>query len=83
MVVANPPYILEKDPQNLFVVDRTQVVGGQTDAGKALDNSLIRETKAYRSGKIHYLDAEVWYVTAGGFLGTERMLEEVSDLLEQ
>lgn len=75
-------YILEKDPQHLFVIDRAQVVGGETNAGKAMDNDIIRQTRAHAEGRIHYLDAEVWYITAGGFTGTSLMLDEIEAVLQ-
>lgn len=74
-------YILEKNPDNLFVVDRASVVGGETDASSTMENEIVKETEAYKSSKIHYLNAEVWYITSGGFTGTEMMLEEIEALL--
>lgn len=70
-------YILEKNPDNLFVIDRAAVVGGETDASSTMENEIINETDAYKNSKIHYLNAESWYITAGGFTGTDRMLDEV------
>ena len=70
-------YILEKNPNNLFVIDRAAVVGGETDASSTMENEIINETDAYKNNKIHYLNAETWYITSGGFTGTDRMLDEV------
>ncbi|MFH5836100.1 siderophore ABC transporter substrate-binding protein [Proteiniclasticum sp. C24MP] len=74
-------YILEKNPDHLFVIDRASVVGGETDASSTMENEIVKETEAYKNEKIHYLNAEVWYITSGGFTGTEMMLEEVESLL--
>lgn len=76
-------YILEKNPQNLYVIDRAAVVGGETDASAAMDNDIIKETEAFKNGKIHYLNPEVWYITSGGFTGTGIMLDEISESLEK
>lgn len=76
-------YILEKNPDHLFVVDRASVVGGETDASTAMENDIVKETEAYKEGRIHYLNAEVWYITSGGFTGTEMMLDEIEALLNQ
>lgn len=75
-------YILEQDPDHLFVIDRAGVVGGDTDAGSTMDNELIRRTKAHKSGTIHYLDPSVWYITSGGFTGTSIMLDEMEAVLK-
>lgn len=76
-------YILEVNPENLFVIDRAAVVGGETDASTAMDNDIIKETEAFKNGKIHYLNPEVWYITSGGFTGTGVMLDEISSALEK
>ena len=76
-------YILEKNPENLYVIDRAAVVGGETDASAAMDNDIIKETEAFKNGRIHYLNPEVWYITSGGFTGTGIMLDEISESLEK
>ena len=75
-------YILEKNPDNLYVIDRNQVVGGETNAVSTLENDIVKETDAYKNGKIVYLDPEVWYITSGGFTGTSMMLDEVEASLK-
>ena len=75
-------YILEKNPDSLFVIDRNQVVGGETNAVSTLENDIVKETNAYKNGKIVYLNPEVWYITSGGFTGTSMMLDEVEASLK-
>lgn len=70
-------YIVEKNPDYLFVVDRNAVVGGSTNASKTLENDLIKTTSAYKSNQIVYLDPQIWYVTVGGFTSTTKMINEV------
>lgn len=74
-------YILEKNPENLFVVDRAAVVGGETNASSTMDNDIVKQTEAFKNGRIHYLNPEVWYITSGGFTGTSMMLDEVEATL--
>ncbi|WP_312650982.1 siderophore ABC transporter substrate-binding protein [Proteiniclasticum sp.] len=74
-------YILEKNPENLFIIDRAAVVGGETIASSTMDNDIIKETEAFKNNKIHYLNPEVWYITSGGFTGTGMMLDEVEKVL--
>lgn len=76
-------YILEKNPENLFVIDRAAVVGGETEASSTMDNDIIKETDAFKNDKIHYLNPEVWYITSGGFTGTGMMLDEVEKVLSR
>lgn len=76
-------YILEKDPDYLFVMDRAAVVGGDLSAKNVVENDLVKSTKAYKNGNIVYLDAYIWYVSSGGLTGTMKMIEEVQAALGQ
>lgn len=76
-------YIVEKDPDYLFVMDRAAVVGGDLSAKQVVENDLVKSTKAYKNDKIIYLDAHIWYVSSGGLTGTMKMIEEVQSALEQ
>lgn len=71
-------YILEKDPQHIFVIDRGAVVaGGNASAKQLFENELMKETTAYQNDRITYLNSEIWYLASGGLSGTMEMIEEV------
>lgn len=70
-------YIVEKDPDYIFVMDRAMVTGAETTAEKTLDNDLMELTKAYKNDNIIYLDAHIWYVASGGITATKTMIDEV------
>lgn len=71
-------YVVEKNPDYLFVVDRSAVTGGSKSAKELFENELIKKTDAYKNDNIVYLDAAVWYTAIGGFTSTEKMVDEVS-----
>ena len=71
-------YVVEKNPDYLFVVDRSAVTGGSVSAKELFENELVKKTDAYKNGNIVYLDSEVWYTAIGGFTSTEKMVDEVS-----
>lgn len=75
-------YILEKNPDYIFVIDRSATVGGNIGAEQIFDNDLIRETTAYKNGKIVYLTSQVWYVASGGLEGTNIMIEDIQNALD-
>lgn len=75
-------YIMEKDPDYIFVMDRAAVAGGDVSAKQVMDNDLIKSTKAFKNNDIIYLDAHVWYVSSGGITGTMKMIEEVQSSLQ-
>jgi len=76
-------YILDKDPDYLFVLDRTAVVGGETSAQQVMDNDFIKSTKAYKNQNITFLDPFVWYVASGGITGIKTMISEVQSAISK
>lgn len=79
---ASFEYIVEQNPDYLFIVDRTAVTGGEGSATALFDNELIQSTDAYKNGRVIYLDPVVWYSAGGGFTSTEIMLEEINSALD-
>lgn len=79
---ASYEYIAEVNPDILFVVDRTAVVGGTQMAGSTLDNELVQSTNAAKNEKIIYLDAETWYLAGGGLTAVETMINEAVAALD-
>ena len=79
---ASFEYILDKNPDYLFVIDRAAVTGGNTSAKEMFDNEIIKKTDAYKNGNIEYLDADVWYTISGGIESTQKMVEEVLEALK-
>lgn len=75
-------YILDKDPDILFVIDRTAAIGGESSVQAIIENRLVRLTKAYERNKIIYLEPDVWYLSGGGLVSVARMIEQVSAALE-
>lgn len=59
-------YIKEKNPDWLFVLDRSAATGEEGQAAKdVLNNPLVAETTAWKKGQVVYLDAGT-YLAAGG-----------------
>lgn len=71
-------YILETNPDWLFVVDRDAGTGENAGAAAALlDNELVNQTKAAQAGHIVYLDPQAAYITMHGYNGVMLMLDQV------
>lgn len=70
-------YIAKMNPDIIYVVDRTAVVGGTKFANTTLDNVLVNNTKAGKNKKIITMDAESWYLTTGGLISTKKMINDV------
>lgn len=80
---ASFEYILEQNPDILFIVDRSAATGGEGSAQAMFDNELIKQTDAYKNGRIVYLDPVVWYSAGGGFTSTQVMIDEISASLNK
>lgn len=71
-------FILETNPDWLFVVDRDAGTGESTGAAAALlDNELVNQTKAAKAGHIVYLDPQAAYITMHGYSGVMLLLDQV------
>lgn len=76
---ASYEYIAETNPDILFVIDRTAVVGGSVEANSTLENDLVNSTNAAKNSKIVYLDSEQWYLAGGGLTSVTSMFAQVAD----
>lgn len=71
-------FILEANPDWLFVIDRDAGVGESTGAAAALlDNELVNQTNAAKNNHIVYLDPQAAYITMHGYNGLMLMLDQV------
>ena len=75
-------YIAEVNPDILFVLDRTQAIGGDDSQNKVADNALVAQTTAGKTNKVITVSPDVWYLATGGYEATEIMLEDVAQAFE-
>ncbi|WP_071393633.1 siderophore ABC transporter substrate-binding protein [Bacillus tuaregi] len=77
-------YLVEKDPEILYVIDRGAVVTtGQASspAKEVLNNDLVKGTKAFKEDRIVYLDPNVWYLSGGGLISVTEMVKAIDESL--
>lgn len=70
-------YVLETNPDVLFVIDRNTAVGADAAAKSTIENDLVQKTTAYQEGKIIYLEPNNWYLSGGGLQSMKVMMEEI------
>lgn len=72
-------YVLEKNPDILFVVDRDAVVATEGESGTkaAIENDIVNKTNAAQNDKIVYLDPEIWYLAGGGIESEKAKVDSV------
>ncbi|MGY1690073.1 siderophore ABC transporter substrate-binding protein [Geodermatophilus sp. SYSU D01105] len=72
-------FLLETNPDHLWVVDRDAATGeeGAQAAAAVLDNDIVEQTTAFQNDQIHYLDPVAWYIVFGGIDTTKIMIDDV------
>ena len=77
-------YVVEQDPDLLYVIDRGAAVGeGESATELIVENKLMEDTKAMQNDDIYYLDPEYWYLSGGGLISVEEMVNEIAESLEE
>ena len=72
-------FIAQTDPDWLFVIDRDAAIGREgSPARSMLDNALIRPTKAWKNGRVVYLNNYNWYLL--GSAGLDAMQQSVDEV---
>lgn len=75
-------YIKQKNPDWLFVLDRSAAIGEEAQPAKdVLNNPLIAETTAWKKGQVVYLVPET-YLAAGGAQGLLNAVNQVKKAFE-
>lgn len=75
-------YVKEENPDILYVIDRGAAIGGESSAKTIVENQLVESTTAYQDDAIYYLDADFWYLSGGGLISVEEMINEIDASLE-
>ncbi|WP_203334139.1 siderophore ABC transporter substrate-binding protein [Planococcus beigongshangi] len=75
-------YILETNPDMIFVIDRNAAVGTDASAKDSLENELVQKTTAYQEDKIIYLDPDYWYLSGGGLQSVSQMVTDIQSAFE-
>lgn len=81
--VVTSEFIMNTDPDWLFVLDRDSAIGRaeSESAQQVLDNALIHKTKAWQNKHIVYLDSASLYI-AGGIQSYTRLMDNISVALD-
>jgi iron complex transport system substrate-binding protein len=75
-------FILEANPDMLFVIDRDAATGSGA-AAAILDNELVAETSAWKNGDVVYIDPVRAYIVNGGLISFGIMADQVAEALSQ
>ena len=70
-------YVVEQDPDLLYVIDRSAAIGEGSAAEQVVENDLMEDTKAMQNDDIYYLDPDYWYLSGGGLISVSEMIDEI------
>lgn len=74
-------YLLEANPDWLFVIDRDAATGSEGAAEAVLDNELVAQTTAAQEGQIVYVDPIRAYIVNGGLPAFTVLVDQIGDAL--
>lgn len=71
-------FIKQADPDILYIVDRTAVMERRSTINAAtVENPLLRQTKAWKNGRVIFVDADAWYTTAASPTSLKIVMDDV------
>lgn len=78
-------YLLAKNPNYLFVIDKSSATGNSeepTAAKEILDNELVKATDTYINDNIVYLNGPAWYVGGAGLQAADLMIRDLEEAVK-
>lgn len=71
-------FIQQADPDILYIVDRTAVMERRPVINaQAIGNPLLRQTKAWKNGRVVFVDADAWYITGASVSSLKLVIDDV------
>lgn len=71
-------FIQQANPDIIYVVDRTAVMEHRpVMTAKQMGNPLLRQTNAWKTGRVVFVDADAWYITAASVTSLKLVIDDV------
>lgn len=71
-------FIQQANPNIIYVVDRTAVMEHRpVMTAEQMANPLLRQTNAWKNGRVVFVDADAWYITAASVTSLKRVIDDV------
>lgn len=79
--LVNYEYVSITNPDVIFVIDRSAVIGTRAKGTRLLNNPLVGKTSAAKNNRIIMLDPEYWYLSGGGLQSMSNMIAEIENAM--
>jgi len=77
-------YIMEQNPDWLYVLDRDAAIGRSGEAAEQLlDNELVARTNAWKNDQVIYADGGLLYLASGGIRAQKALADQVITALQE
>ena len=71
-------FIQQANPDIIYVVDRTAVMEHRpVMTAEQMANPLLRQTNAWKNGRVIFVDADAWYITAASLTSLNIIIDDV------
>lgn len=71
-------FIHQADPDIIYIIDRTAVMERRPIiTAEQISNPLLRQTRAWKTGRVVFVDADAWYITAASVTSLNIVIDEV------
>lgn len=71
-------FIRQANPDVIYIVDRTAVMERRPVLNtETLGNPLLRQTNAWKNGRVIFSDAEAWYITAASPSSIKLVIDDI------
>ena len=71
-------FIQQANPDIIYVVDRTAVMEHRpVMTAEQMANPLLRQTNAWKNGRVVFVDADAWYITAASVTSLRLVIDDV------
>lgn len=71
-------FIQQANPDIIYVVDRTAVMEHRpVMTAEQMANPLLRQTNAWKNGRVVFVDADAWYITAASVTSLKLVINDV------
>lgn len=74
-------YLIQLNPDYLFVLDRGAAINEETQGRKTLDTPLLRTTDFYKNDRLIYVNSANWYLMGDGLGALKEITEEIKNSL--
>lgn len=75
--MINSEFILEQNPDILFVIDRDAIVQ-RSNKSNVITNALLEKVNAFKNNKVIYLDPDAWFLSGSGATSFKIFLEDIA-----